>query len=242
MMKLKEYLQNQSFQPGFLGIFINPFYFIRRGLFTEIRRLAPGLTGKLLDFGCGRKPYESLFSVSEYIGVDLEQSGHEHVNSKIDYFYDGKTIPFKDETFDSIFCSEVFEHVFNLDEILPELYRVLKKNGKMLVTVPFCWNEHEIPYDFGRYTSFGIKHLMTKAGFEIITYKKSGNFAQVSWQLWELYFYSIFHAKNKWVNYCCKIIFFLPLNILGVLLLPLFPKNESLFFNNVILVKKSNKK
>ena len=99
------YLKQQSFQPGFLSLFINPLYLIRKPLYKHIRTLAPTLKGKLLDFGCGRKPYEDLFTVNEYIGVDMESTGHDHTNSKVDVFYDGKHLPFDDNTFDSLFAA-----------------------------------------------------------------------------------------------------------------------------------------
>lgn len=230
--------KSQSFQPGFLGIFLNPFYFIRRSLFLNIKEVAPKLSGRLLDFGCGRKPYENLFSVTEYIGIDMEQTGHEHKNSKIDVFYDGKNIPFPAESFDSVFCSEVFEHVFNLEEIIVEIKRVMKSGGKMLITVPFVWNEHEVPYDFGRYTSFGLRHLLEKNGFEIMELRKSGNFARVNFQLWALYFYSIINTKNTAVDFLLRMLFIIPINVIGTILLPLFPKNKTLYFNNVVLAVK----
>src|SRR5688572_4155405 len=91
-------LRKQSFAPGIAGIILNPFYFIRRALYLNIRKTAPTLSGRLLDFGCGRKPYENLFNVSQYIGIDMEQTGHEHTLSKIDVFYDGKNIPFENES------------------------------------------------------------------------------------------------------------------------------------------------
>ncbi len=232
------FLKKQSFQPGIAGLFVNPFFFIRRSLFLHIRRMVPELNGKLLDFGCGRKPYESLFKVDEYIGIDMEQTGHEHTSSKIDVFYDGKRIPFEDGSFDSVFCSEVFEHVFNLDEIVPEIKRVMKKNGKILITVPFCWNEHEVPYDFGRYTSFGIRHIFEKHGFEVISLRKSGNFARVNFQLWALYFYSTINTNSRVVNYLLRMLVIIPINVIGSLLLPLFPRNSSLYFNNIVLAKK----
>jgi SAM-dependent methyltransferase len=229
------YLRKQSFQPGFPGIFINPFYFIRRGLFIHIKKLAPQLSGSLLDFGCGRKPYEDLFHVKEYIGIDMEQTGHEHTLSKVDVYYDGKNIPFPDNSFDSVFCSEVFEHVFNLEEVLVEIKRVLKPGGKILITVPFSWNEHEIPFDFARYSSFGIRHILEKNGFDVVQLEKSGNFVRVIFQLWALYFYSIINTKNAAVNFLLRMLFIIPINILGGILAPLFPVNKSLYFNNVVL-------
>lgn len=231
------YFKKQSFKPGPLAIFFNPFYFIRSSLFHNIQDTAKHLKGKLLDFGCGRKPYEHLFNVCEYIGVDVEESGHDHKSSKVDVYYDGKHLPFEDESFDSLFCTEVLEHLFDPDESLAEMYRVLKFNGRLLLTVPFAWNEHEVPYDFARYTSFGIIHLLEKHGFTIIEEKKSGNFIRVIWQLWSLYIFELFKRFNK-TGYILSLIFIAPLNLLGVIILPLMPVNNSLFFNNIVLAEK----
>ena len=106
----------------------HPLYFIRKGLYNKINLYSSQLNGRLLDFGCGAKPYASLFrNVTEYIGLDYASEGHSHSNESIDVYYDGKTIPFDDNCFTAIFSSEVFEHVFSLPEILPELNRVLQK-------------------------------------------------------------------------------------------------------------------
>jgi SAM-dependent methyltransferase len=238
-----QYLKKQSFQPGLAGVLLNPFFFIRRALFLHIKALAVKQSGKLLDFGCGRKPYRNLFpNVAEYIGVDIEQqTGHDHTNSQVDVFYDGKTIPFEKNVFDSIFCSEVLEHVFNIDDIIPELNRVLKKDGQLLLTVPFCWNEHEVPYDFGRYTSFGIKHLLEKHGFSVIENRKSGRFSQVICQLNSLYVYEVLKkwVKPKVLHYLLSMLLIVPVNILGSIICFVLPRNQSLYFNNVVLAKKN---
>jgi len=132
--KLIGYLKHQSFHPSLFSLFIHPFYFIRRDLYKNIKRLAPQLKGKLLDFGCGRKPYEPLFSVDEYIGIDIQKSGHDHSKPKVDVYYDGQHIPFPDASFDSLFCSEVVEHIFNPNEILQEINRVLKPGGHFSIS------------------------------------------------------------------------------------------------------------
>src|SRR5258708_2808304 len=103
---------SKKFRPS-LG---NPFYFIRSALYKRIKQFAPQLQGRLLDFGCGSKPYQSLFiNATEYIGLDYESKGHSHATEHIDVMYDGKTIPFPDGHFNSVFSSEVFEHIFNLE-------------------------------------------------------------------------------------------------------------------------------
>jgi len=233
-----KYLKHQSFQPTALSIFVNPFFFIRYAFYKNIRRYIPQLKGKLLDFGCGRKPFENLFNVSEYIGVDIAETGHDHKNSKVDVYYDGNHFPFENETFDSLFCGEVLEHVFNPNEILVEINRVLKPGAKALITVPFSWIEHEVPYDYARYSSFGIKHLLEKNGFKIVEHKKCGNFARVNFQHWALYFFELFKKWGK-TGYILSLLFIVPINITGSLLLIILPKNETLYFTNIILAEKT---
>lgn len=231
-------LKKQSFQTNLLSIFVNPFFFLRRGLFRHIKKNAKYLNGKMIDFGCGRKPYKNLFSIKEYIGVDIEVSGHPHENSEIDVFYDGKTLPFSNETFDSFFCSEVFEHVFNIEKIIKELNRVIKKGSTGLITIPFAWPEHEIPYDFARYTSFGIKDILEQNGFKVISLEKSGHFIECLIQLSILYIYSLFMTKNQFLNTLLTLIFISPLNIIGICISDILPKKQGLYHNLVVVVQK----
>ena len=217
------------------------YYFIRKGLLTAIRKHAPALTGKLLDFGCGSKPYRSLFNVEEYIGLDFEKTGHDHSNEQIDVFYDGKTIPFNDEYFDSVLCSEVAEHLFDLPAALSEMNRVLKSGGKLLLTCPFVWGEHEEPYDYARYTQFGLKDLLEKSGFRILVYEKKGNFIEAITQMQVLYFAQVVQpvlAKlsnpGGWIF---KGIVFL-INGWGKFKSWLLPTKYDLYLSNIILAEK----
>ena len=236
--KIQCLLENQRFTPSFLGIAIQPLYLIRRPLFLGIRKYAKKLNGRLLDFGCGEKPYEGFFSVNKYIGLDLKESGHSHHNSKIDIYYDGVNIPFQDEYFDSVFSSEVLEHVFNVNEILKELNRVLKKDGLILITVPFVWEEHETPFDFGRYSSFGIESILKNNGFEVFQHEKTGNSVSVIHQLLITYMTSILFTKNKWINSIINFIFIMPVTLGGLFFSKILPQSKKLFFNNIVLARK----
>lgn len=235
---LTDIYNKENFNPGLIGLFINPFYFSRKGLYKKIKSLATELEGKLLDFGCGSKPYKELFSVKEYIGVDVEKSGHSHEAEEIDVYYDGKSLPFEDESFDSIFSSEVFEHIFNLSEIITELHRVLKPGGKMLVTVPLVWDEHEAPFDFGRYTSFGIKSLLESKGLKVIKFSKSTTYIQTLFQLVILYSYRIFEKQNKYVRLLLLVPFVFPLNLFGSFLSLVLPNRDQLYVDNILIVQK----
>jgi SAM-dependent methyltransferase len=153
----------------------NDCFLIRSHLWGAIRDEAPELDGAIIDFGCGGQPYRELFAGKNYVGVDIAVSGHDHRGSKVDVFYDGRALNFPDASFDAVFSTEVLEHLFNLDEILSELRRVLRPGGKLFVTTPFLWPEHEQPYDYARYTTFGLKSLLEKHGFADVTVKRKGD-------------------------------------------------------------------
>ena len=223
----------------------HPMYFIRKGLFNKISLYSPQLSGRLLDFGCGAKPYKDLFTgVSEYIGLDYASEGHSHADENIDVFYDGKTIPFPDNSFDSIFSSEVFEHVFSLQEILPEISRIIKPGGKLLVTCPFAWEEHEIPVDYARYTRFALQDMLEKNGFIVRITDKNGHFVMALHQLFIVY------LNYSWIDKVWglsrvplfkKIVrqVLVPLlNYAFLLSEPIWPKSDKMYLNTIILAER----
>jgi SAM-dependent methyltransferase len=221
-----------------LTLLINPLYIIRSGLFRMIAKAAPEFQGKVLDFGCGSKPYESLFVNAEsYTGVDIEMSGHDHQSSKIDFFYDGKTLPFADQHFDGVVCFEVFEHLFNPDEVLTEIRRVLKPGGKLLLSTPFSWDEHEAPYDFARYTRFGIQHLLERNGFTVSDIRKTSTYWLALCQMFIAYLVQHVFPKGNWGKLLQLTIIF-PLSTLALLLNKILPKRYEYYCNNVALCHK----
>jgi len=227
----------QIFNPG-IGF---PGYLVRHRLLEGISRHVHNLKGVLLDFGCGSKPYRSLFNVTSYIGLDFENPGHSHEQETIDFFYDGKKIPFEDNYFDAVFTSEVFEHVFNLPEILPEIARVMKKGAVILATCPFAISEHEVPVDFARYSSYGLKNLMEKNGFEVIVQEKLGNSIEVITQLKLAYLemHITPHLKKiPLLGSLFEIIISTILNLAAIGMGKILPKGKELYLNNLILCKK----
>ncbi len=218
-----------------------PGYLVRHRLLEAITRHAGQMRGEMLDFGCGSKPYQSLFKVDKYVGLDYDGEGHSHVGEQIDYYYDGKTIPFADKTFDSVFTTEVFEHVFNLTEILPEINRVMKTGAIILVTCPFAIAEHETPVDFGRYSSFGLKHLMHSNGFEIVVQEKLGNSIEVITQFWLSYLDIHITPHLKKIPLLGKAFEAINATLLNSFALgfgKVFPKGKELYLNNLVVCKK----
>lgn len=238
--KYLEKIKQQAFNPNFLGLFFNPFYFARKGLYKNISDLAINFQGgTLLDVGCGSKPYKDLFNVDKYDGLEYWTDEYGSLKTA-EYIYDGHKFPFEDKSYDYVISNEVLEHVFNPDEFLSEINRCLKDDGIFLLTVPFVWDEHEQPYDYGRYTSFGLKFLLKKYGFDVIEYRKSVNNLGVIFQLINDYIYKKCIGRGKFknhllINSLCSVF-----NILGVILVKITPKNEDLFLDNIVLAKKVN--
>lgn len=236
---LKRKLRVHLFRPTFFSIFLNNAFFFRKGLFINIQEYACNINGRLLDVGCGSMPYKYLFkNVNEYIGLDTFNSGHDHNYSKIDKLYDGNIIPFERASFDVVFSSEVFEHIFELENTLNQINKILKTNGLLLITVPFVWDEHEVPFDYGRYTSFGIRYLLEKNGFTVIRQAKIGTAIEVIFQLILSYVARTLETKNKTFNILLTTLFAPPIIIIGLILSKILPNAPTLFFGNIVLAKK----
>jgi len=80
------------------------------------------------------------FVNASYIIIYIGTSGHNHVDSQVDIFYDGITIPLQDASVDHIVSLEAFEHIFNLPKILGEGHRILKPGGPLMISIPFGWD------------------------------------------------------------------------------------------------------
>lgn len=113
---------------------------------------ARGESVKILDVGCGYKPFKTLFKdvdIVEYVGVDFDTT-----RSAADVVASVDNLPFPDHTFDAILATEVLEHTLHLEKGVRELRRVSKKGALLYISTPFVFGEHGTPYDFQRITRY----------------------------------------------------------------------------------------
>jgi SAM-dependent methyltransferase len=235
--KLRQIYVERQFNPQWLGIFINPFFLARRGLRRAIEARKGYLYGKMLDVGCGSKPYRALFAVDDYVGLEID-TPQTRARGIADVWYDGKKFPFGDESFDSVLCNQVLEHIFTPDEFLREIHRVLKPGGHLLLTVPFVWDEHEQPYDYARYSSFGLRALLEKNNFVVREHEKILNDASVLFQLLIAYLYKIIGIRDVKFSLLLSVVLFAPISLAGWCAGVLLPKNNDLFLDQIILAER----
>ena len=153
-------------------------YHARNSIFKAIEDAIPNFKGNLLDVGCGKMPYKNYIlensEINNYVGLDIETALEYDKYVKPDLLWDGKKMPIKDNSYNTIIATEVLEHCFEPEILLKEIYRVLKPGGLLFFTVPFVWNFHETPYDAYRYTPFALERHLLNSGFKDIKIKATG--------------------------------------------------------------------
>ena len=146
-----------------------------------LERVAPQARGRLLDVGCGEKPYEHIFLpyVTEYLGIEHEASFVDTAawcrDRKPDHLYDGKRLPFEDRSFDTVLSVQVLEHTPHPAALMSEMGRVLKDDGVLILSAPFQFRLHEEPHDYFRYSPHGLGTLCADVGLEIVEVHSQGS-------------------------------------------------------------------
>lgn len=137
--------------------------------------------GRMLDVGCGDKPYQALFAaqVTEHVGVDYEETFADSAYakaSKADFIYSGDRLPFGDEEFDTVLSTQVLEHTPKPWALFAEMGRVLRPGGTLIVTIPFSYRVHSEPFDFYRFTRYALQRLAEANGLSVAIIKPRGGF------------------------------------------------------------------
>lgn len=134
------------------------------------------ISGRVLDIGAADRWIESRLPPSaEYLALDYPSTGRGLYGSRPDVFADGACLPFVDESLDGVLCLEVLEHVPEPESVLQEIARVLKPGGRAWITMPFLYPLHDAPFDFQRFTEYGLRRSMQRAGLGVTSLRKSGH-------------------------------------------------------------------
>lgn len=139
--------------------------------FMKEKSVALPSNSKVLDAGAGRKPYKSFFKQHQYTSTDIPDGFYPEKHDFECYLDD---IPQPDNHYDAVILSQVLEHVPNPTKALEEIYRILKPNGVLLLSVPLNTPLHGEPYHFFNFTHYGIQQLSMEIGYELIEVEKIG--------------------------------------------------------------------
>jgi SAM-dependent methyltransferase len=155
---------------------------IRDSIYKSLNVLTTGRYKKVLDIGCGNKKYKNLIECANYVGID-RFTGHGE-GSNPDIISDASALPFGKSCFDFVLCTEVLEHVADPIQVFSEMNRVLAKGGQLVLSTPLFWPVHEAPYDYYRFTEYGLRHLLIKNGFKVDNIIYRGGYGAVATALY----------------------------------------------------------
>jgi SAM-dependent methyltransferase len=166
------------------------------------------MKGIVYDLGCGRRPYEQdiLRFAKKYVGVDWSNTLH-GLNADVVANLN-EPLPISDAVADNVVSFQVLEHLSEPQIMLNEAFRITKSGGHIFISVPFQWHVHEEPWDFFRYTKYGLAHLLKKSGFCDVKVESVTGF-------WVMWFLKLNYQLTKFVRG--------PLWIRRVVLLALIP-------------------
>jgi len=170
----------------------------------------------ILDLGCGAKPYASLFKFADkFVGFDIEK------NDRVDFVGYNWDLPFRDGEFDALISTQVLEHTAKITETVQEIRRVVKNDGLIYVSVPLTSPEHGIPYDFYRFTRFGLMEIFRD--FEVLKIEPHNGYISTLFRLWNFFL--------NYLNYFSGFKYFLfPVFLINNILGLLFDKFFLIFF------------
>jgi len=129
---------------------------------------------RVLDAGAGEARHASYFQRQRYTAVDLAVGDAQWDYSRLDAVADLAALPFPTGCFDACVNIVTLEHVPDPARAVSEMARVLGQGGRLLLVVPHEWEVHQAPYDYFRFTTYGVEHLLKCAGFTEISIQPAG--------------------------------------------------------------------
>jgi len=217
------------------------FSYLRKRLIKLIK--AACQDGTVLDIGCGTRWAEKILANNtRYIGLDLPLTGVSYdsrptVSAKADQ------LPFKADSIENVLILDVLEHCPSPDQVIKEISRILKPGGRVIIEVPFIYPIHDAPFDYQRWTRFGLEQLIKSSDLKIATIQAIGSPFETAAIIKNLSNAKTFASLLEQKDLLLLLIFLLPIttfinNIFACLLTLILPKDETFAFSYQIVASK----
>lgn len=176
------------------GSFFDPSKLEHSSVRDSITSVKEFLKNKVLDLGSGEQPYAPIVKArtAQYFCIDVTISD----SKKPDVRGDSLSLPFKDDSIDTILCTQVLEHVRKPFDLFQQVSRVLKEDGYLILTAPQAWPLHEEPYDFFRYTKYGLAELAESNNLKVVKLEERGGGITAIGQLTAAVLYDTFGKRQ----------------------------------------------
>lgn len=168
------------------GSFFHPQWHTDRLHVRSRRKLMLIQESLVVDIGSGNSANETLLgNNNQLLRLDYPDTNKRYT-SLPDIFADACRLPLADQSVDVILLLEVLEHIPDHAQALAEAFRALKPGGKLYLSVPFLYPLHDTPFDFFRFTPYGLKHILSNQGFQVVEEIRHGNSFSTAFQLLNL--------------------------------------------------------
>lgn len=186
---------------------------IRSFVEEAAREIAEGAV--IIDAGAGESPYRGLFVNRHYVAIDFGAGERSWDYGNLDLIAELCHLPLQTGCADAVLCTQVLEHVPEPTALLRELHRVLRPGGRLYLTAPQAFGEHQEPFDYFRYTSFGLAYIARKAEFRICRIRPRTGFFRFFAVMCMYLYERIFPASSRFWWRALR----LPLTMIGAVLL-----------------------
>ena len=133
---------------------LGEFFIIKNKIKNLINSEFKNNKDKILDLGCGDKPYYHEDMQGKVICLDISKNSRAHIVS------DANSLPFKPNSFDKVVSVNSFYYFKNPFDVVKSINKILKKGGKLVLIVPFFYPIHDVPDDKYRFTEYGLRALL----------------------------------------------------------------------------------
>jgi SAM-dependent methyltransferase len=197
------YFRFYNLLPAFLRRRINPLEDAVCRFVAGAAKLGPKAV--IVDAGAGQSRFAELFRSQLYVALDFGRGDGGWDYSRLDVVGDLQHLPLKDDCAAAVINTQVLEHLPEPAEALREMHRILEPGGRLFLTAPQGWHEHQQPHDYYRFTSFALERLLSGAGFGSWTIDPIGGY---------------FHYLGHRLTYIPKLLFWPRGKVVRILLFP----------------------